>query len=156
MNPLDIWLVSRVHQVRNQITEGMEAYNIPAALSSVLEFIDDMSNWFVRRSRRRFWKSEDDQDKLEAYSTLYYVLIYLAKILAPFTPFLAEELYQKMTGAGVVNSEIPESVHLLDWPEAGLIDEAVPAQLAQTRGIIKAGEAEGKEENGKEEQIKGG
>lgn len=66
VNPLDIWLVSRVHQVRNQITEGMEAYNIPAALSSVLEFIDDMSNWFVRRSRRRFWKSEDDQDKLES------------------------------------------------------------------------------------------
>ena len=75
VNPLDIWLVSRVHQVRNQIAEGMEAYNIPAALSSVLEFIDDMSNWFVRRSRRRFWKSEDDQDKLEAYSPLYCVLI---------------------------------------------------------------------------------
>ena len=154
VNPLDIWLVSRVHQVRNQITEGMEAYNIPAALSSVLEFIDDMSNWFVRRSRRRFWKSEDDQDKLEAYSTLYYVLIYLAKILAPFTPFLAEELYQKMTGAGVVNSEIPESVHLLDWPEAGVIDEAVLAQMAKTREIITAGLAERMKKTESEAQIK--
>ena len=154
VNPLDIWLVSRVHQVRNQITEGMEAYNIPAALSSVLEFIDDMSNWFVRRSRRRFWKSEDDQDKLEAYSTLYYVLIYLAKILAPFTPFLAEELYQKMTGAGVVNSEIPESVHLLDWPEAGLIDEAVLTQMAKTREIITAGLAERMKKTESEAQIK--
>jgi len=154
VNPLDIWLVSRVHQVRNQITEGMEAYNIPAALSSVLEFIDDMSNWFVRRSRRRFWKSEDDQDKLEAYSTLYYVLIYLAKILAPFTPFLAEELYQKMTGAGVVNSEIPESVHLLDWPEAGLIDEIVLAQMAKTREIITAGLAERMKKTETEAQIK--
>ena len=154
VNPLDIWLVSRVHQVRNQITEGMEAYNIPAALSSVLEFIDDMSNWFVRRSRRRFWKSEDDQDKLEAYSTLYYVLIYLAKILAPFTPFLAEELYQKMTGAGVVNSEIPESVHLLDWPEAGLIDEVVLAQMAKTREIITAGLAERMKKTETEAQIK--
>ena len=154
VNPLDIWLVSRVHQVRNQITEGMEAYNIPAALSSVLEFIDDMSNWFVRRSRRRFWKSEDDQDKLEAYSTLYYVLIYLAKILAPFTPFLAEELYQKMTGAGVVNSEIPESVHLLDWPEAGLIDEAVLTQMAKTREIITAGLAERMKKTETEAQIK--
>ena len=154
VNPLDIWLVSRVHQVRNQITEGMEAYNIPAALSSVLEFIDDMSNWFVRRSRRRFWKSEDDQDKLEAYSALYYVLIYLAKIMAPFTPFLAEELYQKMTGAGVVNSEIPESVHLLDWPEAGLIDEAVLAQMAKTREIITAGLAERMKKTETEAQIK--
>ena len=154
VNPLDIWLVSRVHQVRNQITEGMEAYNIPAALSSVLEFIDDMSNWFVRRSRRRFWKSEDDQDKLEAYSTLYYVLIYLAKILAPFTPFLAEELYQKMTGAGVVNSEIPESVHLLDWPEAGVIDEAVLTKMAKTREIITAGLAERMKKTETEVQIK--
>ena len=154
VNPLDIWLVSRVHQVRNQITEGMEAYNIPAALSSVLEFIDDMSNWFVRRSRRRFWKSEDDQDKLEAYSTLYYVLIYLAKILAPFTPFLAEELYQKMTGAGVVNSEIPESVHLLGWSEAGVIDEAVLAQMAKTREIITAGLAERMKKTETEAQIK--
>jgi len=154
VNPLDIWLVSRVHQVRNQITEGMEAYNIPAALSSVLEFIDDMSNWFVRRSRRRFWKSEDDQDKLEAYSTLYYVLIYLAKILAPFTPFLAEELYQKMTGAGVVNSEIPESVHLLDWPEAGVIDEAVLTQMTKTREVITAGLAERMKKTESEAQIK--
>lgn len=154
VNPLDIWLVSMVHQVRNQITEGMEAYNIPAALSSVLEFIDDMSNWFVRRSRRRFWKSEDDQDKLEAYSTLYYALIYLAKILAPFTPFLAEELYQKMTGAGVVNSEIPESVHLLDWPEAGVIDEAVLTQMAKTREIITAGLAERMKKTETEAQIK--
>ena len=154
VNPLDIWLVSRVHQVRNQITEGMEAYNIPAALSSVLEFIDDMSNWFVRRSRRRFWKSEDDRDKLEAYSTLYYVMIYLAKILAPFTPFLAEELYQKMTGAGVMNSEIPESVHLLDWPEAGVIDEAVLTQMAKTREIITAGLAERMKKTETEVQIK--
>lgn len=154
VNPLDIWLVSRVHQVRNQITEGMEAYNIPAALSSVLEFIDDMSNWFVRRSRRRFWKSEDDRDKLEAYSTLYYVLIYLAKIMAPFTPFLAEELYQKMTGAGVMNSEIPESVHLLDWPEAGVIDEAVLVQMAKTREIITAGLAERMKKTETEAQIK--
>ena len=154
VNPLDIWLVSRIHQVRNQITEGMEAYNIPAALSSVLEFIDDMSNWFVRRSRRRFWKSEDDQDKLEAYSTLYYVLIYLAKILAPFTPFLAEELYQKMTGAGVVNSEIPESVHLLDWPEAGVINEAVLTKMVKTREIITAGLAERMKKTESEAQIK--
>ena len=120
-NPLDIWLVSRVYELRNEITKGMEAYNIPSALANVLLFIDDLSNWFVRRSRRRFWKSEDDMDKNAAYSVLYFVLVYLAKILAPFTPFLAEELYQKMTGSEF-DSSVTESVHLLDWPEAGEIN----------------------------------
>ena len=131
-NVLDKWIVSRVHQLRNEITEGMEEYNLPKALSGVLPFVDDLSNWFVRRSRRRFWKSEDDGDKMEAYATLYYVLVHLSKILAPFTPFLAEELYQNMTGAG-------ESVHLLDWPEAGEIDEKLIAEMARTREIISEG-----------------
>ena len=131
-NVLDKWIISRVHQLRNEITEGMEEYNLPKALAGVLPFVDDLSNWFVRRSRRRFWKSEDDSDKMEAYATLYYVLVYLSKILAPFTPFLAEELYQNMTGSG-------ESVHLLDWPEAGEIDERVIAEMARTREIISEG-----------------
>ena len=104
-NPLDIWIVSRVYELRNNITENMEKYDIPAALEPVLPFIDDLSNWFVRRSRRRFSKNDDESDKQSAYATLYYILIYTAKILAPFTPFLSEELYQKMTGKD-------ESVHL--------------------------------------------
>ena len=131
-NNLDIWIVSKVHMLRNEITEGMEEYNIPKALSSVLPFIDDLSNWFVRRSRRRFWKSEDDSDKEEAYATLYYVLLYLSQILAPFVPFLAEELYQKLTGSS-------DSVHLLDWPEAGEIDTAVVEEMERTREIISEG-----------------
>lgn len=131
-NSLDIWIVSKVHMLRNEITDGMEEYNIPKALSSVLPFIDDLSNWFVRRSRRRFWKSEDDGDKEEAYATLYYVLLYLSEILAPFTPFLSEELYQKLTG-------ISDSVHLLDWPEAGEIDTAVVEEMERTREIISEG-----------------
>ena len=71
-NPLDAWIVSRIYELRDQIVEGMEEYNLPKALTNVLPFIDDLSNWFVRRSRRRFWKSEDDADKLEAYNTLYF------------------------------------------------------------------------------------
>ena len=152
-NPLDIWLISRVYELRNEITKGMEVYNIPSALVNVLLFIDDLSNWFVRRSRRRFWKSEDDTDKNAAYSTLYFVLVYLAKILAPFTPFLAEELYQKMTGAEF-DSSVTESVHLLDWPEAGEINQEVLEEMARTREIITEGLALRMNKSETEEQIK--
>ena len=152
-NPLDIWLISRVYELRNEITKGMEVYNIPSALANVLLFIDDLSNWFVRRSRRRFWKTEDDTDKNAAYSTLYFVLVYLAKILAPFTPFLAEELYQKMTGAEF-DSSVTESVHLLDWPEAGEINQEVLEEMARTREIITEGLALRMNKSETEEQIK--
>ena len=107
-NPLDIWIVSRVHQLAAEVERHMDGYNIPDAMSPILPFIDDASNWYVRRSRRRFWKSEDDNDKNDAYKTLHYVLTRLAYILAPFTPFLAEELYHKLTGDS-------ESIHLKDW-----------------------------------------
>ena len=147
MNPLDRWIVSRIHQLRDEITEGMDSYNLPKSLEGVLPFVDDLSNWFVRRSRRRFWKSEDDADKNEAYRTLYYVLVLLAKLLAPFAPFLAEELYQKMTGS-------EGSVHLLDWPEAGEIDEGVLAQMAQTRELIATGLALRMQRSETEQQIK--
>ena len=139
-NELDKWIVSRVHQLRNEITEGMEAYNLPKALEGVLPLVDDLSNWFVRRSRRRFWKSEDDGDKMEAYATLYYVLVYLSKILAPFVPFLAEELYKNMTGEQ--QSALPNSVHLQDWPEAGEIDEEVLSRMRETREVITEGLAQ--------------
>ena len=130
-NPLDKWIVSRVHELRNEITENMNVYNIPRALEGVLPFLDDASNWFVRRSRRRFWKSENGADKLQAYQTLHYVLSYLALILAPFVPFLAEELWGKMVGDG--------SVHLKDWPEAGEIDEEILSKMDATRMIISMG-----------------
>ena len=146
-NPLDKWIVSRIYQLRNQITDGMKEYNIPKALDGVLPFVDDLSNWFVRRSRRRFWKATDDNDKLEAYSTLYFILTYLAQILAPFTPFLAEELYQKMTGSET-------SVHLLDWPEAGEIDEKVLEEMKRTRDIITEGLALRMQKSETEAQIK--
>lgn len=95
-NPLDKWIISRVHELNEHVTKHMDAYNIPVAVSEFLPFIEDASNWFVRRSRRRFWKSEDDGDKAEAYRTLHYVLLKLSVIMAPFTPFLSEELYQNL------------------------------------------------------------
>jgi isoleucyl-tRNA synthetase/protein-tyrosine-phosphatase len=130
-NPLDIWIVSRLHQLGAEITKNMDNYNIPDAMSGILPFVDDASNWFVRRSRRRFWKSEDDADKGDAYRTLHYVLVYLAQLLAPFTPFLAEELYQKLTGE--------ESVHLLNWPTNITVNQKVLDEMARTREIIEKG-----------------
>ena len=130
-NPLDRWVVSRVHQLTAHVEKFMDEYNIPDALSEVMPFIDDASNWYVRRSRRRFWKSEDDADKEQAYQTLHYVLTRLSMVMAPFTPFLAEELYQKLTGG--------ESVHLLDWPTDNATDGEVLQDMARTRELIAGG-----------------
>jgi isoleucyl-tRNA synthetase len=127
-NPLDQWIVSRVHQLNHQVEEAMDAYDIPSAVDPILPFVEDASNWYVRRSRRRFWKSGDDTDKNNAYTTLHYVLVHLAQIIAPFTPFLAEELYQKLTGG--------ESVHLLDWPVAGRVNELVVADMETVRDYV--------------------
>ena len=130
-NPLDQWVVSRVHQLAAEVEKYMDGYDIPNALKPILPFIEDASNWYVRRSRRRFWKSGDDTDKNNAYRTLHYVLVQLSQILAPFTPFLAEELYQKLTGG--------ESVHLLDWPATGHINELVVGDMETVRDYVNQG-----------------
>lgn len=131
-NPLDIWIISRLHQLVGEVERNMDAYNLPDALSPVLPFLDDASNWYVRRSRRRFWKSEDDGDKQMAYKTLHYVLVRLAYVLAPFTPFLAEELYHNLTGD-------KESIHLKDWLPAGRINELSLKAMGRTRYFINEG-----------------
>ena len=130
-NPLDRWIASRLHQLIKEMTAYLDGYDLPNALRLVLPFIEDASNWYVRRSRRRFWKSDDDNDKEMAYKTLHYVLTQFSKIMAPFTPFLAEELYQKMTGQ--------KSVHLVDWPKPGVIDQAVLDDMALVRGYVTEG-----------------
>ncbi len=127
-NPLDQWIISRMHQLTQNIEKNMDGYDIPNAVKPILPFIEDASNWYVRRSRRRFWKSGDDTDKNNAYRTLHYVLVQLAQVLAPFTPFLAEELYQKLTGG--------ESVHLLDWPSVGHINELVVQDMETVRDYV--------------------
>lgn len=131
-NPLDIWIVSRLHQLVAAVEKHMDEYNIPDALSPIMPFLDDASNWYVRRSRRRFWKSEDDGDKNDAYKTLHYVLVRLSYLLAPFTPFLAEELYHNLTGD-------TESIHLKDWLPAGEVNEPIVADMATVRGYINEG-----------------
>ena len=138
-NPLDIWIISRLHELVAEVERQMDAYNIPDALSPILPFLDDASNWYVRRSRRRFWRSskgaagaEDDGDKNDAYRTLHYVLVRLSHLLAPFTPFLAEELYHNLTGDD-------ESIHLKDWLPAGAVDEQILTDMARTRELINTG-----------------
>ena len=138
-NPLDIWIISRLHELVAEVEKQMNAYNIPDALSPILPFLDDASNWYVRRSRRRFWRSskgaagaEDDGDKSDAYRTLHYVLVRLGYLLAPFTPFLAEELYHNLTGDD-------ESIHLKDWLPAGAVNEQILTDMARTRELINNG-----------------
>ena len=130
-NPLDIWIVSRAHELNQHVTKHMDAYDIPEAMSDILPFIEDASNWFVRRSRRRFWKSEDDGDKADAYRTLHYALMKLSMILAPFTPFLSEELYHNLGGEN--------SVHLLDWPKDFSMNETVLNEMREVREYVNEG-----------------
>ena len=146
-NPLDIWIISRLHELVAEVEKQMDAYNIPDALSPILPFLDDASNWYVRRSRRRFWKSEDDGDKSDAYRTLHYVLVRLGYLLAPFTPFLAEELYHNLTGDN-------ESIHLKDWLPAGEVNEQVLADMARTRELINNGLSLRMQKDEKQESVK--
>ena len=148
-NPLDRWILARLYEVKAEIIDGMAEYNIPKALEGVLPFVDDLSNWFVRRSRRRFSsKNEDEEDKKEAFWTLHMVLVRVAMILAPFTPFLAEELYQKMTGK-------EESVHLLDFPKTTEIDDKdILGDMKRCREIITDALALRMQKSETEDQIK--
>ena len=132
---LDRWIVSELNQLVEKVTESLDEYDPTGAGRMIEEFVQDLSNWYVRRSRRRFWKSENDADKLAAYTTLYHCLTTLAKVLAPFTPFVAEELYQNLVRS--VDSSVPHSVHLTDYPQADLsrVDERLSAD---TRLVMTA------------------
>lgn len=111
---LDRWILSELNQLIIDVDKSMDGYDPTAAGRKLENFIDYLSNWYVRRSRRRFWKSENDADKISAYNTLYHCLVTLAKLMAPFTPFLSEELYQNLVRT--VFPGAPESVHLTDFP----------------------------------------
>ena len=132
---LDLWILSRLNDLIKEVTENMDNYNLTKATRPMLDFVDDLSNWYVRRSRRRFWKSENDGDKLCAYSTLYEVLVKFSQLLAPFMPFLADEIYRNLTEQ--------ESVHLSDWPKAEeeKIDQGLNEEIHLARQIVNLGHA---------------
>ncbi|MFA6382795.1 MAG: isoleucine--tRNA ligase [Parcubacteria group bacterium] len=129
-NLLDKWIISELNSLIKETNVAMENYELNKACRLLPKFIDNLSNWYIRRSRKRFWKSEDDNDKNEAYQTLYTVLLELSKLMAPFTPFVAEEIYKNLTGE--------ESVHLVDFPMANetLIDEKLNEEMETARNII--------------------
>jgi isoleucyl-tRNA synthetase len=146
-NELDRWILSELNRTAAAVVERMDGYDNFNACAHLIEFVDALSNWYVRRSRDRFWSNVHDQDKSEAYWTLYECLLTTAKLIAPFVPFLAEELWQNLAvaafrSAGVSPAAAPvESVHLCDYPDGdgSLIDEMLSAQMGLVREIVSLG-----------------
>jgi len=138
---LDRWLLSRAQRLVATVRERMDAYDPAGATRPVETFVDELSNWYVRRSRRRFWKSEDDADKRAAYYTLYSALRALTLVLAPFVPFLAERMYQDIVRP--VSPDAPDSVHLCDFPtpDAAALDDPLEALMEGVRTLVALGRA---------------
>ena len=138
-NLMDRWIQSSLARLQQQVTGAMDRYDLQASVRPFVAFIEDLTNWYIRRSRRRFWKSEDDTDKMQAYSTLYEVLLGLCKIAAPFTPFISETIYQNLiTGSP---DDCPDSVHLCDFPTAAdaRSDEVLEDQMALVMSAVEQG-----------------
>ncbi len=137
--PIDRWALARLNVLVRDVTAMLDGYDIHGPARAIESFVEDLSNWYVRRNRRRFWKTEDDADKRAAYHTLYICLATLARLMAPFTPYLAEAIYQNLVAR--VDPRAAESVHLASWPEADLaaIDEALLADTAQLLAVVGLG-----------------
>jgi len=136
---LDRWILSRLNQVIGAVTERLDEYD-PYGATLVLEpFLDDLTNWYVRRSRRRFWKSEHDADKDAAYATLYHALLTLCKLLAPFVPFVTEVMYQNL--ARSADESTCESVHHCEWPatDENAVDQGLLDRMALAMQIAALG-----------------
>jgi isoleucyl-tRNA synthetase len=138
-NPLDRWILARLNEVIVKVTATLENYDAYTATLALEPLLEDLTNWYVRRSRRRFWRSEHDADKDAAYATLYRVLTTLCKILAPFTPFVPEVMYQNLVRGVAKNA--PESIHHCAWPEAdeAAIDQTLLAQMDVARRTASLG-----------------
>lgn len=135
-NILDLWIVSKLQTLIKEVQTGADTYRLHEATRGIIPFLDDLSNWYVRRSRKRFWKSENDDDKNHAYHTLYYVLVQFSKVLAPFSPFMSEDIFRKLTSN--------ESVHLEFFPqhEPSLVHSELEEQMASVRESVREGLAE--------------
>jgi len=135
-NVLDRWIVSSLETLVQDVTEAMDNYDLQRSVRPFVSFVEDLTNWYIRRSRRRFWKSQNDDDKMHAYRTLRYVLVQLCKVAAPFTPFISEAIYRNLKGASM-----PESVHLCDFPTANAAarDAALERSMALVQTVVRLG-----------------
>ncbi len=159
-NPIDRWALARLNALVRDVTESFENYDIHTPAKQIESFVEELSNWYVRRNRRRFWKADDDADKQAAYQTLYTCLTTLARLLAPFIPFVSEALYRNLMGLETGDwrlaegeatqaaslqppASVPESVHLAAWPEcdAALIDDDLLTDTALLLATISLGRA---------------
>ncbi len=138
---LDRWVLSALHTLVRDVTNALENYDVLGATRPVQAFVDQLSNWFLRRSRRRFWKSESDGDKFAAYATLYEALVTLSKLLAPTMPFIAEELFQNLVADLDHAAEV--SVHLAHWPDYNqtMIDENLNREMELVMKLASVGHA---------------
>ena len=152
LNMMDKWILSRLHTLVKNVDEHLENYRIFEASREMQDFIDDVSNWYVRRSRERFWQSDMPQDKINAYKTLHTVLVTLAEISAPFIPFMAEQIYQNLVKS--VDETAPLSVHLCDFPasDESMIDKNLEKHMNEVLDIVVLGRSCRNESNIKNRQ----
>jgi len=140
-NELDRWIVSLLNHIIRSVNAEMEQYNLYRVVPLLVDFIDNLTNWYIRRSRRRFWKSENDADKAEAYDTLYYVLVEFSKVMAPFLPFLTEAIYRNLVVG--VRPDAPKSVHLCTYPrhDESLAQPVLEDKMHMVRQVVTMGRA---------------
>ena len=138
---MDRWLLSRLNTVVGEVDENLDKYRIPEAGKALEDFVDEMSNWYVRRSRERFWAKGMEQDKINAYMTLYTALVTVSKAAAPMIPFMTEDIYQNMVRS--VDQDAPESIHLCDFPQlqAGWIDRVLEESMKDVLAAVVMGRA---------------
>ena len=141
LSVMDKWLLSKLNTVVKAVDENLSNYRIPESARALQEFVDDMSNWYVRRSRNRFWQKGIPQDKINAYMTLYTALVTVCKAAAPMIPFMTEEIYQNLVRS--IDSQAPESIHLCDFPavDESMIDAELEANMEMVLKVVVLGRA---------------
>ncbi|MGN0444054.1 MAG: isoleucine--tRNA ligase [Acutalibacteraceae bacterium] len=141
LSVMDKWLLSKMNTMVKKVDENLDAYKIPESAKALQEFVDDMSNWYVRRCRERFWKKELDQDKINAYMTLYTALVTVSKAAAPMIPFMTEEIYQNLVRS--IDKNAPESIHLCSFPKVNesQIDAELEKNMDEVLTVVGLGRA---------------
>ena len=138
---MDKWLLSKLNTVVGEVDENLDKYRIPEAAKALEDFVDEMSNWYVRRSRERFWAKGMEQDKINAYMTLYTALVTICKTAAPMIPFMTEDIYQNLVRS--IDKDAPESIHLCDFPQVReeMIDKALEDSMENVLAVVVMGRA---------------